>query len=51
MDFYIYIKNQSTGIDVNSRLGTSSPFPRQQEVAVPKFIPITDIRFAIPLKR
>lgn len=50
-DGFLYIiKNQPTSIDVNAELGASSPFPLQQEVAVPKFIPIMDIRFVMPLK-
>lgn len=49
---YIYIiKWQATGIDVNAVLGSRSPYPDEEEIAVPLFIPFTDIIEAFPFTK
>lgn len=51
-DGYLYvIRYQPTGRDVNSELGAASPFPQQQEVAVPNRINFGEIIMYIPLKK
>lgn len=37
------LKYQKSGVDINKRLGKSSPFPNEKEVAVPLNIPADDI--------
>ena len=45
---FIYkIKPQSNGININKALGKSSPFPGENEVAVPLNIPASDIKKTI----
>ncbi|MGA6981054.1 MAG: enterotoxin A family protein, partial [Candidatus Sulfotelmatobacter sp.] len=39
---YIY-KLRATGLDVNAELGADSPFPYENEIAVPQSIPGSDI--------
>ena len=49
---YIYtIKWQQMGRDVNAELGSKSPHPEEQEIAVPYFIPAYDIKFVLPYKQ
>jgi RHS repeat-associated protein len=49
LEGYIYkIKPQATGRDVNKILGSASPFPYEQEVAIPLNIPASDVK---PIKK
>jgi len=47
---YLYtIKDNGNGTDVNKTMGSSSPFPTESEVAVPKKIPSSDIISSQPV--
>jgi hypothetical protein len=51
-DGYVYaIDPQRGGVDVNASLGDRSPFPHEEEIAIPGGIPNAEIRGAWPVDR
>ena len=49
---YLYkIQNPGSGIDVNKKLGSKSPFPQEQEIVIPNKIPKENIISSEPLNK
>jgi uncharacterized Zn-binding protein involved in type VI secretion len=40
----VYVVRSNNGVDVNETLGSSSPFPNEQEVAIPGGVPASNVR-------
>jgi hypothetical protein len=48
-DGYVYVIRPKNGIDVNKKLGSSSPWPDEHEIAIPGGVHTKDIRGVTPV--